>query len=541
MKKPLTQTPELDKLTAQIDQLPSNRKSSISEAKVNNLSPYLSQSPTNLVSASSRRRKSTSAALAGSPPPKAILLTSRKDSVHESPSKKHHVHFNDQQQVIPIYDEMPRRNSDAVTVTTVTPQSALPTKIETGKIVCSSPPVQQFPIHRVCTNDPPQVESVNSAVKPKIDLVTERDVYADTKQNQRVAPSHASHQLVTNQIHQGAQIVRAMDLDAAAVYRQSPKPIVKKSQIYPTKTVQMIPSPAMQTPKAFVSHKVSEFVNVPKPVKTHKIDVPKAQVYVQNRAIKNMIPVPSTRDPNIVKANDSIVHISTVPASSKRSSLHFGNAQLPQRRYSHIGTTHCEKKPFVVQMNVPTQLPKTHTRTVTVHPNPEILKGNVSSAVANVKSTKISQPVEIPDYIIDESDYGYDAGGGMHYVTTKPAKAKLPPNVVYYNKQPQIVGEYVHVIAEPVEQDELVYEEQVIDDTNQMQHQNGYIVESIDSTQSNNGYGYHHASHFFTDNNVIYTGQIDEEAIAEEYITTEEFSPHGKFAHPHVTATVSSQ
>lgn len=308
------------------------------------------------ITANSRRRKSTTSLAYQPPQPKAILLSNRRDTMIETSFK-----IRDHQPIEPQL-KPPKSQSNEM--------RPIPKEITENRgdehAMINAHKYSPSPIHRTSVSNDANVQVIEAVVPHKMDTIK-------------------GTRNVMNAISQGAQLVKVID-----------SKIIKKpvniSNTYVTKPQQVQPFKAATIKQAFASNKVSnvDYLAVsdclriskpaqqpppppqPQPIKAHKIQVIPSDTttisanIVQRTSLNHkndFISIPTARNPNIVKTSDkTIMHVSpNLPLKNQIKKPIQINAQ----NYSKYQQKHVVK---IMQ-------PQTQTRTVTIHPNPKILKG----------------------------------------------------------------------------------------------------------------------------------------------------------------------
>lgn len=359
VNNPIEQSPALKTSTTSS----SDSKPTISIPKIESIQmPQITPPPPTAkqITANSRRRKSTTSLAYQPPQPKAILLSNRRDTMIETSFK-----IRDHHQPIEPQLKPPKSQSNEM--------RPIPKEFTENRgdehAMINAPKYSPSPIHRTSVSNDANVQVIEAVVPHKMDTIK-------------------GTRNVMNAISQGAQLVKVID-----------SKIIKKpvniSNTYVTKPQQVQPFKAATIKQAFASNKVSnvdyltvnDCVRISKPalqqppppslpIKAHKIQVIPSDTtttmvvnsanIVQRTSLNHkndFISIPTARNPNIVKTSDkTIMHVSpNLPLKNQIKKPIQINAQ----NYSKYQQKHVVK---IMQ-------PQTQPRTVTIHPNPKILKG----------------------------------------------------------------------------------------------------------------------------------------------------------------------
>lgn len=303
------------------------------------------------ITANSRRRKSTTSLVNLTGPPKALLLSNRRDTMIETSLDTRKMREPHHLIEPPQLPQTKSQSNEIRVISKEIPESrdeiAINTQVYTPK-----------PIHRKISNDTTTNVQVIEAVVPH-----KMDTIKGTRN-------------VMNAISQGAQLVKVID-----------SKIIKKpiniSNTFVTKPTQVQPFKAATINKTFAPNKItnvdyltlSDCVRISKstPIKTHKIQVipSDTSTMVNNTNMvqrtlnhkNDMIPIPTARNPNIVKTSDkTIMHVSSnLPLKNQiKKPVQINVQNYPKYQQQHV---------------VQTIQPQTKPRTVTIHPNTNIIKG----------------------------------------------------------------------------------------------------------------------------------------------------------------------
>lgn len=365
------------------------------------------------ITANSRRRKSTtSLANHNAPQPKAMLLTNRRDTMIETSRERLRESYKieslqaaqpapktqpapkpqpivQQQQATQPLPPPPPPPKPIVNEVRVIPKEITVIRDE---LVKSAPIYTQNTVHRSLSSEG-EVQVIEAIVPAKVETIK-------------------GTRNVMNAISQGAQLVKVIDSKIIKKPVNLSNMYVKSAQNQQLKVSGGIQSTAKQTFTSNAKASNVEYLTVndcarplTKPATgkvAHKIqviasDAPQMinSVNVIQRTMNHsnktndFISIPTARNPNIVKTSDkTIMHVSPHLPQQQQYHHHHSQQQPPpkaaqvnKKPTTIIGqailTNHMkypQQTKHVVQ--IVQQTPQTQSRTVTIHPNSTILKGN---------------------------------------------------------------------------------------------------------------------------------------------------------------------
>lgn len=304
------------------------------------------------ITPNSRRRKSTTSLANHSAPPKAILLSNRRDTMIETSLK--------------VRDHLPTETHFQPAKTKSNEIQIIPKEIpeKREEMPTSAQIYSSNTIHRTLSSNDASVQVIEAVVPQKMETIK-------------------GTRNVMNAISQGAQLVKVIDSKIIK------KPVnITTSNAYVTKIGPLKSVPMKQT---FTSNKApnvdyltaNDSVRISKfaPIKTHKIQVISSDASsllnsgtVVQRTLNHkndIIPIPTARNPNIVKTSDkTIMHVS--PNLSLKNQI--------KKPVSNNAQNYAKYQPKHV---VKIMQPQPQSRTVTIHPNSKILKGTLSHNISH--------------------------------------------------------------------------------------------------------------------------------------------------------------